>query len=108
MAVVATVRKRGTTGDLQQRIVDLTLDNSYPTGGWPVTARQLGLGQNGAVWFVALPEANGYSFEWDYVLSQLKAFQNSAGTAPQAQLANLSAALNGVVIRAVFWGTGAG
>jgi hypothetical protein len=44
MAVtVSAPFKTGVFGDLKYVIVDITFDNSYPTGGEPVTPAQVGL-----------------------------------------------------------------
>lgn len=108
MAVTASLKKRMQAGELQIRVVDLTLDNSYPTGGWAVTPQQLGLGLNGVVWFVMLPEINGFTFEWDYVNNKLKAFWGGGAGAANAQYTNAGAALNAVVIRILAFGVGNG
>lgn len=108
MAVVAALKKRMQAGELQIRVVDLTLDNNYPVGGWPVTPQQLGLGTNGQVWYMVLPELNGYSFEWDYINNKLKALQGGGAAAPNAVLAGASAVLNAAVLRCVAFGYGNG
>jgi hypothetical protein len=108
MAAVAAIKKRMQAGDLQIRVVDITLDNSYPAGGWALTPQQLGLGLNGVVWFVLLPELNGFSYEWDYVNNKLVSKWGGGANAANANYTTAGAAQNGFVVRAMVFGTGAG
>lgn len=69
-------------------VFDVTLDTDYPTGGWPIPARSVGLG---AIIFGAQVIAHrgaagaaattGYTFHFDAIASKLQAF-NSNGASP--------------------------
>jgi hypothetical protein len=107
MTMTTAVKARGTTGDMGLKVVDFTFDNAYPTGGWPVIAQQCGFGVNGQVLYVDITSAKlGYLLEYDHVANKIKAYQNGTGNAPNAELANNSAVLSGVVGRAVVFGKG--
>lgn len=107
MALAYSIKGRGAFGDMWARVIDLTFDNSYPTGGWPLSLTGLGLGASGTILFVDLSAAKiGYILEYDQVNQKIKAYQNGAGNAPNAELANASAVLNGVVARALVLGKG--
>lgn len=107
MAVAYSIKGRGSVGDMWLRVVDITLDNAYPTGGYPLTAQSLGIGLNGQILFVdPATVKSGYMFEYDQVNQKLKAYQNGAGNAPNTELANNSAVLNGLVARCVVLGKG--
>lgn len=113
MALSYSIKRRGSAGDLAFRIVDVTLDNSYVTGGWPVSAQSLGLGSNGVVQFVLLSGSgrNGYLLEYDHTAKTIKASQGdnpNVAAAPGVQLAAASAVLNGVVVRLLVFGDGHG
>lgn len=81
------------------RLVDITLDNSYPTNGWAVTPANFGLTE---IITIFPMNANGYDIQWDGTASKLKVY-SAAGT----ELVNASAALNNVVVRALVIGRGA-
>ncbi|MBU7006306.1 hypothetical protein [Phosphitispora fastidiosa] len=71
MAASVVVKKRNKFGNGYAVTADVTLDDSYPTGGEALTAKQFGL----AVLNFILPSpAAGYIFEFDHDNSKLKAF----------------------------------
>lgn len=51
-------------------IADVTMDNSYPTGGELLTIADWGL--ESTVYTVLIDQANGYVAEYDYTLNALK------------------------------------
>lgn len=71
MAATVTVKKRTKFAGLFAVIADITMDNSYPTGGETITANQLGLS---VMDFVLPAPAAGYLFEFDHANKKLKAF----------------------------------
>lgn len=111
MAITITVAKRDATS-LARRLIVLTLDNSYPTGGWAITPKDVGLGTSGDILGVNVIGApSGYKFEYDLVNDKLMAFQGdnpNAAAAPGVQLPNASAVLNGaqVVVEVIGHGHG--
>jgi len=108
MALAYSIKGRGSSGDMHERLVDITFDNAYPSpGGWSVSPQGCGLGLNGTVLFVDMPAAKiGYVLEYDAVNNKIKAYQNGAGSSPNVELSNNSAVLNGVVARALVMGKG--
>lgn len=82
-----------TFGQFKALLVDLTPDNSYPTGGYALTLAQLGL--NHVVGVISL--GGGVSWTYDAANAKLKAFSGATGL----QIANavdLSANLQRVMI----------
>lgn len=73
---------------------DVTLVDNYVTGGWAITPGNLGFDKNATLDVVDVPNVNGYDLQYDYTNKKIKAY-SAAGT----ELANASAALNGVVVR---------
>ena len=78
--------------------VKITFDSTYPSGGWPVTAANVGLT---SIDHVILPgTCYGYAIEWDYTNGKIVGYA-SAGTVMTG-----SGNLNAQVIRAIFLGVG--
>lgn len=110
MAAAAAIVDRGAAGDLFTRIVDVTLDGSYPAGGYPLTPQQLGFGLNGRVFFVASDASStgGWFVAYDYTNSKLQVFDGSgAANVVMHEVAN-GTVLTGVVARIMAWGKGQG
>lgn len=99
---------RDAWGQLEVRVMDITLDGAYAAGGYAITPQQVGLGANGVIVYVILPEISGYSLEWVAATQKLRVFQNSAGSAPNAEVANNAAGINGLIPRILFLGYGNG
>jgi len=107
MALTYAIKARGASGDMFERIVDVTFDNAYPTGGWPLDPKGCGIGANGTILLVDISALKtGYMLEYDQVNQKIKAYQNGAGNSANSELANNSAVLNGVVARALVMGKG--
>jgi hypothetical protein len=107
MAPSVAIKKRGAAGDMWFRTVDITLDATYAAGGWALTPAQLGFGANGVIQMVDVGTRGGFLFEWDQVNNKLMARDCSGGVGvatPEA--ANALAALNGLVVRALVFGSG--
>lgn len=87
------VRDERASGGIRVTTTPVTLDNSYPTGGWPITARQLGFPTGSdIIWAAPVIASTGHSLTLDITNMKIKAF-SAMGT----ELANASAALNGVI-----------
>jgi hypothetical protein len=113
MSISTSIVRRETLGGTSFRLVDVTLDNSYPSpGGWAVTPQQLGFGVNGRilmVWADAIQD--GYLIMWDEAASKIKVFQGdntNAAAAPGVELTNASAVMNNKVLRLCAFGDGHG
>jgi hypothetical protein len=66
----------------------VSLDNSYPTGGYAITPGQLGLS---SIDFVIANDRLGYSFDWDYANNKLLVYRGdnaNASPAPGVQVSN--------------------
>ena len=92
-------------GMWREGFVDITLDGSYSTGGWTITAANLGLT---SIYYLEPPAAGigsslGYVLRWDHATGKLLAFEGnaSAGTGMQEMDAG---DLNGEIIRCRYAG----
>lgn len=88
MALTFGAQKRYNIGGRWQAITSLTLDASYPTGGYAVTGQQLGL-PAGLVDYVDLGSASngGYQLSYNYATGKIQAFQGAAA-APSTEVPN--------------------
>lgn len=86
MAVIIRLLKRSKNLTLHQNIAEITFDNSYPTGGEPVTAAQLGVR---SIDMVMLSNGGGYLAEYDYTNNKIKVL---TPTAPHSHIENTAAA----------------
>lgn len=87
-------------GNRREQTTDITLDNSYPTGGYALTPTQLGV--DGVTDFIiAFATNTGHTFTYDYANKKLMAWN---GTTQIANAVDLSA----VVVRVIAHGKGAG
>lgn len=69
---VTTISKPFSTGDRFKTVSSIALDNSYVTGGYPLSKNQLGLASTVDPEFnVELDSANGWSATYDYVNAKL-------------------------------------
>lgn len=107
MAPAVAIKKRGAAGDMWFRTIDFTLDATYIAGGWPITPQQLGFGANGVIQMVDVGSKGGFLFEWDQIANKLIARDCSGGVGVASpEVANNLAALNGLVVRALVFGSG--
>lgn len=100
------------TGQYSLTMYDITLDTDYPTGGWPILPKSVGLG--GAIFGAHVvghrgasdaAATTGYLFLWDFVDGTLQSFDTgSAGSAPLAETSAGDNDLDGRKVRVVFWG----
>jgi hypothetical protein len=110
MAATAQVVKRGASGDLFERLVDVTLDGNYPAGGYPLTPQQLGFGLNGRVMFADAPASTtgGWEAGWDYTNGKLQVFDSSGAASAAMHEVAPATVLTGVVVRMLVKGIGQG
>src|SRR5438105_2072980 len=112
MALAYSIVDRGAFGDLNVRIVDITLDNAYIAGGWTLDPKALGFGSNGVI-FGVVPMTNP-GFILDFVpatsgAAKLRARDASGGVGVVTpEIANNLAAANGLVARVMVVGKGHG
>lgn len=88
-------------GQMKARFVDITPDNSYPTGGWALTPGQVGMAK---ILAVIVPNSNGYAMT--YVRSTGKLLVRATGSANQAAFAEIPNAtdLSALTIFAIVFG----
>lgn len=70
MALTITIIKRSNIGGAKAVVADIDFDSSYPTGGESLTAANLGLD---TVSLVLASPKSGFTYEYDYTGSKLKA-----------------------------------
>jgi hypothetical protein len=109
MALSYNIVGRGTVGDMFVRVVDITLDNSYPAGGWPLSAAGLGFGTNGTVYAVMpFNDVTGRFPFWDRANNKLMIRDASgAANAASPEITTVTQ-MSGVVCRCVCYGKGQG
>jgi hypothetical protein len=111
MAASAVVVDRGAAGDLFFRIVDVTLDGSYPAGGYPLAAKDFGFGVNGVIFLVTgdYSKTGGWGpASWDYTNNKLQVFDSSGAANVVNHEVAAATVLTGVVVRLLVWGKGQG
>jgi hypothetical protein len=89
------------TDPLAFRLVDVTCDASYPTGGYPLSATQLGLSKARGVIVTSHP--SGYVIEFDAVNSKLKFYRTNTTGAALSEIPNATS-LSGIVVHLLVYG----
>jgi len=110
MAATAQIVDRGSAGDLNFRVVDVTLDGNYPAGGYPLAPKDLGFGLNGLIYLVdsAMSKTGGWTLGWDYTAGKLQVFDASGAANAAGHEAAAATVLTGVVARIFAMGKGHG
>ena len=97
-ATIAVVKRFKAVGGMpKDALFDVTLDASYPAGGYAITPANLGLK---GIWNLQPTDVvNGYAFAWDKTAGKLMAYWT--GAAVSSVLAEVTAATNlsAVVVR---------
>lgn len=99
--MAATKKLRTSVPNFKVGVVDVTLDSSYPTGGYLLSPADFGFSSEIEV--MLTQSASGYDYEFDYNASKLKAYRvNVTG----AQLGEVPAATNlsAVTVRCIAFG----
>jgi len=87
------------------RVVDLTMDNAYPTGGYSLSAASLKLG--GILAVLVCGQEDGYVPVWDRSAGKLKIFRCDYDAVADGALIECSASLadlNGKIITVIVMG----
>lgn len=110
MALAYIVKHRfPSAGNLNIRVVDVTLDAAYAAGGYTLDPQKMGFGSNGQIVYVLSGPADGYLTEYDEATNKLKVRDVSSAVGVAAiEVANALAALNGVIVRILAYGIGHG
>lgn len=111
---------QGPSKTLDWRMIEITFDSAYPTGGYPLAPADVDMAK--IVGVTCLP-ANGYTFDYDYANSKLKCWRTashthtentaaaytqnastaSSGAGPMSEVPN-NTNLSTVTCRALVWG----
>jgi hypothetical protein len=86
MAASVVLDSKTVMGNQRVRVFSLTLDNSYPTGGYAISTDQLDL-PNGIVRYLNA-SVPGYSANWNYSTGKLQLFRQTAATSALIEVAN--------------------
>lgn len=109
MAISTNIVKRGAAGELFFRVVDVTCDNAYPVGGWPISPAQLGFGVNGVVFGVMpLADSGGFAVSYNRATGKLMVRDASGAVNTATPEITTVTLMNGVVVRLLAWGMGQG
>lgn len=98
---VADVERRQSVGTYYEKIVDITFDTSYPTGGEALVPADVGFD---SILQVSVDPTAGFVFTYDYVAETLQAFWvdttvDGAAMAEVPDTHNLSAVTARAVVR---------
>jgi hypothetical protein len=85
----------GVIGDLKYKVIEITFDSSYPTGGESLSASDIGFDQ---IVLAQIEPTDGMSFAYDYTNSKVKAY--GVAPVPVKIKDDDSAASNGVAVYA--------
>ncbi len=75
--LVVEIAERTNVSPLKQRVLKVTFDDSYPTGGEVLAASDFGLDY---ISFVIAEPSGGYVFQYDYSAGKLQAFRAGVHT----------------------------
>lgn len=92
MALTLGTQKKFSEGARWKTVTPITVDTSYPTGGWALTPTQLGLPMGLVdevyVTYNGKTAAGGVTFVYDTANQKLMAFGGAASGAVQAEITN--------------------
>lgn len=86
MAATVTIDERTVLGNQRARFLSITLDTSYPTGGYALSTDQLDL-PAGVVLFLQV-NIPGYLAVWDGGNKKVKLYRQTAATSALIEVAN--------------------
>lgn len=88
MAISVVVKKQSVAGNARLVTADVTLDSSYPTGGYAIAGSDLGL-KGGTIDSADLnASSGGYVPTFDYTNSKIKLFRQTAATGALVEVPN--------------------
>lgn len=90
---IATVRK---DPDVRRNIFDITLDASYASGGYAVTAAQMGVLAIDNL-NATMTSAQGFYPQWNNSTQKLKLYKNAAGAGALAECVNTDLSTSNIV-----------
>lgn len=102
MAATFSITKQGVLGDLQYRVVNATLDNSYATGGYAIATGNIDMTPEHIVFSAVSLSSGGYVGRVDVATKKLVVYygdNNNAADGPLIEVANGASAQNGEVLQ---------
>lgn len=92
MTATISVKDRNVWGDTPICILDITLDSSYPAGGYPMAETDIPGRIRAGVGTMRFVEPNettaqGYVAQYDYTNKKLRVFRNAAGLGALVEVA---------------------
>jgi hypothetical protein len=95
LALTITRKRKTISGNMREKHFQIAFDSSYPTGGEPLTAANLGMRK---LTTVSITGQKGYTFEYDYTNEKILAYQQGAQTSPITITDSDTAASTGVAV----------
>ena len=83
---------------LTMRVMEVTGDSSYPTGGYSMTPANVGLSR---ILYVDLASAGGYLLEYDYTNQKVKFYRETGAAGTMSEVpntTNVSAAVGRLLV----------
>jgi hypothetical protein len=109
MALAYAIRGRGSIGDLAVRVVDITLDNAYPAGGWAISPQGVGLGLQGVVLgVIPMGTEQGRLLEFDQANGKLQVRDGSGAANAANPEITTATQMDTMVARVMVVGQGSG
>lgn len=109
MALSYNIVERGAFGQMFIRIVDITMDNSYPSGGWALSPASMGFGTNGTILAVVpFNDISGRFPFWDRTNNKLMIRDASGAANAASPEITTVAQMNSIVLRVLAYGKGQG
>ena len=103
MSVAIALKSKNKTYDSLIVTAEVTFDDSYPTGGEPISAASLGLK---SIDFLSANPNGGYVFEFDHANSKLKAFQADYDAVADGPLIQVADKTDLKAVKSRIWATG--
>lgn len=105
MALTIETIQKGVAGDCFDDVIEVTFDNSYPTGGESLTPADIGRTR---ILHVDASPGGGFVYEYDHDNSKLKAYTTNlseSSDGPLVEVADTSSALDTITTRLRIKGT---
>lgn len=106
MAITVANAAVDNPGGVRFKVVTLTLDGSYPTGGYPVTPAQVGFASSidGMVLGGTANNTTGVVAAWNPTTQKVQAYLSNGASPALLNEAPNTTALTGQVVTGIAWG----
>lgn len=85
----------------RQAVVNIDLDASYPTGGYPVSLVGVTNGDGYVIAMADAPPSGVYRFWWNPTTAKLMVFTNAADSCAETTLATNLSAITGLALNCI-------